>query len=390
MYASRISRLTGSVAREILSHANNKDIISFAGGLPGPEAFEGLEVSIEGTGSFQYGPSEGDQRLRACFAKRFQEKGIDCDYSQVLITSGAQQGIDLVSKLFIEPGTHVVLEKPTYLAALQCFALFGASFESISLNADGLDVDELDEVLGSKDIRFVYLSPSFQNPSGICYTLEKRKAIAEVLDRHEAVLIEDDPYSELNYAGVATDPICSFLKRAQWVYLSTVSKILAPGLRLGCLACSEAFFPYLLKLKQASDLHSNRLSEAIVLNWLEDEAMMQARISELRSIYRAKRDVMAKSLDRHFTGLADWDIPKGGLFFWLRLKSTASIRDLLQRTLERGVAFMPGDPFFPQSEIGAGYLRLNFSNPPIESIDSGLKTLGEEIRSMFPVLEKSN
>ena len=253
MYASRIHRLTGSVAREILSHANNRDILSFAGGLPGPEAFEGLTFSMKGIDSFQYGPSEGGRKLRECFARRFQEKGIACDYTQVLITSGAQQGIDLVSKLFIEPGVRVALECPTYLAALQSFGLFGASFEPVPLEPDGLDVAKLDALLGSKEIRFVYLGPSFQNPSGICYSLEKRKAIAEVLDRHDAVLVEDDPYSELNYSGVATDPICSFLKKAKWIHLSTVSKILAPGLRLGCLVCSEVFFPYLLKLKQAAD-----------------------------------------------------------------------------------------------------------------------------------------
>lgn len=382
MYASRINRLTGSVAREILSHANNKDIISFAGGLPSPEAFEGLEISITGTGCFQYGPSEGDRALRACFAQRLEGKGIPCDYSQVLITSGAQQGIDLASKLFLEPGINVLLEKPTYLAAIQCFGLFGANLESISLGPDGLDVAELDKILGSKDIRFVYLSPSFQNPSGVCYTVEKRKAIAEVLDRHHVVLIEDDPYSELNYAGVATDPICSFLKRAKWIYLSTVSKILAPGLRLGCLACSEEFFPYLLKLKQASDLHTNRMSEAIVLNWLEDEAMMRSRISKLQNIYREKRDAMGQSLDQHFGGLAHWHVPEGGLFFWLRLRSKSSTRDLLKRSIEQGVAFMPGDPFFPKPEDGAGYMRLNFSNPPIGSIDSGIKLLSQVFNSI--------
>jgi 2-aminoadipate transaminase len=381
MYASRISRLTGSVAREILSHANNKDILSFAGGLPAPEAFEGLLLSEAGVGAFQYGSSEGETALRECFARRFRGKGIHCDYTQVLITSGAQQGIDLISKLFIDEGCNVVVEKPTYLAAIQSFHLFGAELKAVELEPDGIDLKAFEKVLSRGDIRFVYLGPSFQNPTGICYSLEKRKAVAALLDRYDVTLIEDDPYGELNYAGLATDPICSFLKKAKWIHLSTISKILAPGLRTGCLVCSKEFFPYLLKLKQAADLHSNRFSQAQVLQWLEDEDALTERIATLRNLYRGKRDAMRASLERHFSELADWNVADGGLFFWLRLKAPLDMRALLQRTIVRGVAFMPGSPFFSVPEAGAQYMRLNFSNPPTERVDEGLATLASELGS---------
>lgn len=380
MYASRISRLTGSVAREILSHANKKDMLSFAGGLPATEAFEGLEMPDEKGSSFQYGASEGEQSLRKLFANRFQAKGIECGFEQVLITSGAQQGVDLVSKLFIEPGIRVGIEKPTYLAAIQSFALFGAAFDTFSLEPDGPNLEEFEQVLQKGEVRFIYLCPSFQNPSGICYSLEKRKAVAALLDKYEVTLIEDDPYGELNYTDACTVPICSFLKKAKWIQFNTVSKILAPGLRLGCLVCSPEFFPYLLKLKQAADLHSNRFSQAVVHQWLSNEEMMSQRTQQLRSLYYEKQRLMAQSLDKYFKDIAEWNTPEGGLFFWLRLKEEMDARDLLGRTLEKGVAFMPGGPFFPTEKEGAAYIRLNFSNPPSERIEEGLKVLAEQVK----------
>ena len=380
MYASRISRLTGSVAREILSHANKKEMLSFAGGLPADEAFEGLEMPVDKRSSFQYGASEGERPLRELFAERFRAKGITCDYEQVLVTSGAQQGVDLVSKLFIEPGFQVGIEKPTYLAAIQSFALFGAEFDTFALEADGPNMEQLERVLRKGQARFIYLCPSFQNPSGICYSLEKRKAVASLLDKYDVTLIEDDPYGELNYTGANTVPICSFLKRAKWVHFNTVSKILAPGLRLGCLACSKEFFPYLLKLKQAADLHSNRFSQAVVHQWLSDEEMMQERIQQLRSHYHEKQQIMARSLEKYFQDVAEWNTPEGGLFFWLKLREGLDARELLKSTLERGVAIMPGGPFFPAEEEGACYMRLNFSNPPSDRIEGGLKVLAEQVK----------
>ena len=380
MYASRISRLTGSVAREILSHANKQEILSFAGGLPADDAFEGLEMPDEIGSSFQYGASEGEPPLRQLFAERFQAKGIACDSNQVLITSGAQQGVDLVSKLFVEPGVRVGIEKPTYLAAIQSFALFGAEFDTFALEADGPNLEAFEHVLQKGEVRFIYLCPSFQNPSGICYSLEKRKAVAALLDEYEVTLIEDDPYGELNYTGACTVPICSFLKKAEWIHFNTASKILAPGLRLGCLVCSPEFFPYLLKLKQAADLHTNRFSQAVVYQWLSVEGMMADRIQRLRALYYEKQQLMAQALNDYFRDIAEWNTPEGGLFFWLRINRDMHARELLGRTLQQGVAFMPGGPFFPRDEEGARYMRLNFSNPPSERIEDGLKVLAEQVK----------
>ncbi|MDG2166780.1 MAG: PLP-dependent aminotransferase family protein, partial [Opitutales bacterium] len=222
--------------------------------------------------------------------------------------------------------------------------------------------------------------------SGICYSLEKRKAVAALLDEYEVTLIEDDPYGELNYTDACTVPICSFLKKAKWIHFNTVSKILAPGLRLGCLGCSPEFFPHLLKLKQAADLHSNRFSQAVVHQWLSDEDLMAKRTQQLRSLYHEKQQVMAQSLETHFKDLAEWNTPAGGLFFWLRLKEPVQIRELLGCCLKQGVAFMPGGPFFPTEDEGAQFMRLNFSNPPVERIDGGLKVLAEEIGKMVTLV----
>jgi 2-aminoadipate transaminase len=376
MFSKRTERLTGSLIREILAVAQQADIISFAGGLPATASLPKLDLDGMPGDLAQYGASEGEPRLRALVARYARGLGLSCQADQVLILSGSQQALDLTAKLFIDEGTPIVTEAPTYLAALQVFNLFGAEIHGVEQRDGVLDPAALDAALQTSKARMAYLIPSFQNPSGACYDARLRQRLAEVLDRSDAVVIEDDPYRELSFNGPAPVPLVAGLQKAPWVYCGSFSKTLAPGLRLGFLIASSQLFLPLLRLKQAVDLHSNRPGQWLVSNWLEGGAYID-RLDRLRVGYRARRDSMQQSLERHFAPLADWQVPQGGLFFWLRLKRRFDTRERLQQALARQVLFMPGEAFYPEPERGLGHIRLNFSHATPEKIEEGIARLAE-------------
>lgn len=381
--ANRIKNLTGSVARDILSRTQNKSITSFAGGLPDATLWDDLQLPQVPATAYQYGPSEGELTLRQILAERTKSLGLQSDAENTLITSGSQQGLDLAAKLVIDPGTPILLEAPTYLAALQVFQLFEAKIQALPLDNDGIDPDTLDDYLTRNKAPLVYLNPSFQNPSGACYSAERRQQIAAVLDRHPVILLEDDPYRDISYEGEAPPPIASFLKNAAWIYLSSVSKTLIPGLRLGSLCCSPELFGPLLKLKQAADLHSNRPAQYIAAEMLANREINLERIQTLRTHYREKRDLMQHALERHFSGIAGWSIPQGGMFFWLTLNQSVNLAETLERCLEKNVAFMPGTPFFVPAAKIPSCLRLNFSLVSPEKMEPGLKILSQIIKGQL-------
>lgn len=384
MKSRRIDRLSGSLVREILAVTQRPDVVSFAGGLPAAEAMPEIRFDGAPDGLRQYGPSEGEPQLRELIAQRLCALGRVCTAGQVLVTSGSQQGIDLVAKLFIDEGTTVALESPTYLAALQAFRLFGADFMTLELSPDGPDPEALRVALVRRRPGFVYLIPNFQNPSGACYPLERRRAIAAVLEEQRVPLVEDDPYHDLAYDTVVRTPVTAFLEETPWVYLGSFSKTLCPGLRIGYLACSPSLFPYLARLKQAADLHTDRMGQWWVARFIAGQEYA-GHIARLQSHYRARRDAMHAALGRHFRGLADWSLPAGGLFFWLRLRQGRETLPLLKRALARDVAFMPGEPFFPHAESRYGALRLNLSHPSPGKIERGVEILAEVIRDSAAV-----
>ncbi|MBC2606174.1 PLP-dependent aminotransferase family protein [Pelagicoccus albus] len=379
--ARRLNNFSGSVARDILSRTQNKEIISFAGGLPDASLWEDLVLPTVPPAAYQYGPSEGEMPLRQIMADRASAFGLDAEASRTLITSGSQQGLDLAAKLVIEPGTPVLVEAPTYLAALQVFQLFEADIQSLPLDTEGIDAAVLDRYLEQTKAPLAYLNPSFQNPSGCCYSLERRREIAEVLDRHATILLEDDPYRDLSYESDAPPPIASFLKNTPWIYLSSVSKTLIPGLRLGSLICSEELFPSLLKLKQAADLHSNRPAQFIATELLSDAQKNAERIEKLRSHYQQKRDLMESTLRADFKSLADWKKPSGGMFFWLTLKDRVDLSETLEECLKQNVAFMPGSPFFAHKNDHPCCIRLNFSLVSREKLENGTRVISRVIKS---------
>ncbi|MDO7929837.1 PLP-dependent aminotransferase family protein [Pseudomonas sp. KFB-139] len=378
-FSERVTRLKSSLIREILAAAQRPEVMSFAGGLPAESMLPKVEWADMPLTLGQYGMSEGEPELREALAAEARALGVPCQASQVLVVSGSQQTLDLAAKLYIDKGTEILLEAPTYLAALQIFQLFGADCLTVPLQAEGPDLIALRQRLEQHKPAFAYLIPTFQNPSAVRYSEASRDAVAALLDEFGVTLIEDEPYRELTFDGGNARPIVARLKKASWIYTGTVSKTLLPGLRVGYLIASADLFPHLLRLKQSADLHTNRIGQWQALQWIGTEHYRE-HLSELRGFYRQRRDAFEAALQEHFGDLADWNSPQGGLFFWLTLKQKLDTRTLLDAALSQDVTFMPGEPFFANPEANHGHLRLNFSHIDPARLDEGLKRLAAVIR----------
>ncbi|KIK86960.1 PLP-dependent aminotransferase family protein [Pseudomonas sp. W15Feb9B] len=378
-FSERVSRLKSSLIREILAAAQRPEVMSFAGGLPAEAMLPKVEWADMPLALGQYGMSEGEPALREALAAQARALGLACTASQVLVVSGSQQTLDLAAKLYIDRGTEILLEAPTYLAALQIFQLFGADCLTVPQESDGPNLAQLRSRLEQHRPAFIYLIPTFQNPSAVRYSEAKRAAVAALLDEFGVTLIEDEPYRELTFDGGSAKPIAGRLQKASWIYTGTVSKTLLPGLRVGYLIASPDLFPHLLKLKQSADLHTNRIGQWQALQWIGGEKYQQY-LGELRGFYRQRRDAFQAALETHFADLADWNAPQGGLFFWLTLKQPLDTRTLLNEALANDVAFMPGEPFFPEPDKNLGHLRLNFSHIDPARLDEGLKRLAAVVR----------
>ncbi|MEN1833440.1 PLP-dependent aminotransferase family protein [Pseudomonas lijiangensis] len=378
-FSERVTRLKSSLIREILAAAQRPEVMSFAGGLPAECMLPKVEWADMPLTLGQYGMSEGEPELREALAAEARALGVPCEASQVLVVSGSQQTLDLAAKLYIDKGTEVLLEAPTYLAALQIFQLFGADCLAVPLQAEGPDLIALRQRLEQHTPAFAYLIPTFQNPSAVRYSEASRDAVAALLDEFGVTLIEDEPYRELTFDGGSAKPIVARLKKASWIYTGTVSKTLLPGLRVGYLIASPDLFPHLLRLKQSADLHTNRIGQWQALQWIGTDHYRE-HLAELRDFYRQRRNAFEAALQEHFADLADWNSPQGGLFFWLTLKQKLDTRTLLDAALSQDVTFMPGEPFFADPDANHGYLRLNFSHIDPARLDEGLKRLAAVIR----------
>lgn len=375
-FADRISRLAPSPVREILKAAAGERVVSLAGGLPSEETFPDLPGMPRGWA--QYGVSEGDAPLREAISEHLHERGLECPPGQILVTSGSQQGIDLAAKLFVQEGTRVLCESPTYVAALQVFRLFGADLRGLPVGPGGPDPDTLAPWIRHAAPRLAYLIPTYQNPSAAVWSDDARSRLASLADRDGFAILEDDPYGEIGFGEPPPPPLCARLERAPWMFLGSFSKSFLPGLRVGFLACSADLATPLERLKQAADLHTCRLSQALVLADLR-APLRRERLETLRAHYRERRDAFATSLRRHFPS-ARFENPRGGLFFWARLSEGLDLRELAPEALRRGVAFLPGEHAFV-GDGPQGWARLNFSHPSPEAADAALGILAELIRS---------
>ncbi len=387
-------RLRGSDIRDLLAVTARPDIISFAGGLPAPELFpvDDLRAAFDaalrdgGGSAVQYGPTEGYAPLRSYLAARLARRGIVAQPDDILITTGSQQGLDLVGKVLLSPRATVLVEEPSYVGALQAFAAYGPRVVSTSMDDEGLRVDRVASSLtslGHDSSAILYTIPTFQNPSGATMSRRRREALLDLCAARRLPVIEDDPYGELRYEGVGLPPLRALPGGADTVYLGTFSKILAPGLRLGWVVAPRPLMARLVRAKQGADLHTDTLTQRAVLHYCL-HADLDGHIARLRQVYRERRDAMLAALARHVPLEARWTRPEGGLFLWVTLPAGIDTRALLAAALEHGVAFVPGAAFHATPDGGQGgqggrSLRLNFSHADPDHIDDGLRRLGEVI-----------
>lgn len=384
--ANWVQNSSPSFIREILKVTQQPDVISFAGGLPAPELFPVKEImevyqrvlSEHATIVLQYSPSDGETLLREVLCARLMVKGMRVQVEDVLITNGSQHGLDLVGKLFINPGDAVFVESPTYLGALQAFAPYQPSLVTIETDEEGMRPEALLSALQIHKPKFIYLVPTFQNPTGRTMGLSRREQIVQLCQSQGVPIVEDDPYSELRFQGV---PVPSL--RSLWdevIYLGTISKTVAPGMRLGWMVAPPPIM-YAAKLgMQATSLNVSALTQHVAARLLSHPEQEQ-NIDRIRASYRERMQCLVDSLILEFPDGTMYSRPDGGMFIWVKLPNDLRSRDVLQPALQNRVAFVPGDPFFV-GEGGRSEMRLNFSNSSLEQIQVGMGRLGDAIKQV--------
>ena len=397
-FAQRTHRMTSSVIRELLKLTEKPDVISFAGGLPAPEVFPREEIAAatekvlrdQGQTALQYSATEGYLPLRELLVRHMSRYGIKVRPQNVMITSGSQQGLDLIGRLFVNPGDRILTESPTYLGALQAWSAYQADYLTVPVDDEGLDVDGLEAQLRGGP-KFLYILPNFQNPAGVTLSLERRRRLVELANHYGAPIVEDDPYGQLRYEGEHLPPIvqidaelhdcaqgdCEFT--GDVLYLSTLSKTLAPGLRIAWVVAPESVISRLVQMKQGADLHSSTFCQMVAYEVAKD-GFLDRHVRTIREVYGGRRNAMLGALERHCPPGVRWTKPQGGLFLWMTLPEGLDSTQLLKEALEEEkVAFVPGASFYPRGG-GERTCRLNFSYAGPDMIDEGIRRLGNVIK----------
>ncbi|MBX3141871.1 MAG: PLP-dependent aminotransferase family protein [Trueperaceae bacterium] len=384
--STRSRGVASSAIREILKVANRPDIISFAGGLPAPEYFpiEAMRAAADrvltqrGRAALQYDATEGIGELREYIAAKVSadEPGAPVKPENVILTTGSQQALDLISKVLLDPGDLIATENPSYLGALQSFRLFQATYHPVAMDDEGAEPAALAEAL-ARAPKFAYVLPTFQNPTGRTMGAERRKAVAELFTRYEVPLVEDDPYGAI-YFDQPAGPSLRSLAPDLTLALGTFSKTLAPGLRLGWVVGPEAWVARLAQVKQAADLHTSTLSQHVALEVLKSN-ILDEHLNVLRGVYHERCKAMLEALAREFPKGARWTVPTGGMFVWVELPGGVDVAPLLPRVVaEEKVAYVPGAPFHPNGG-GANTMRLNFTHAPADVVRDGVARLGKAL-----------
>jgi len=383
--SERARKLTSSAIREILKVTERPEVISFAGGLPSPATFPVEEMRHaserilrdQPAAALQYSATEGYMPLREWVAARYSVNGAHIRPTQVLITTGSQQALDLLGKTLVDPGSRVLVETPTYLGALQSFSLFEPHYVQVPTDESGLIPEALDAAL-TANARLLYAQPNFQNPTGRRLPLERRRALAEFAQRAAFPIIEDDPYGALDYAGAPLPTLLSMAPE-HIVHLGSFSKVLAPGLRVGYIIAPEELHFKLVQAKQATDLHTPSLTQRIVYEVVKD-GFLDRHVPTIRALYRDQCEAMLHALERHMPAGVEWNRPEGGMFVWVKLPQHINSMKLLEQAIAQNVAFVPGGPFFA-NEAEHNTMRLSFVTVPPATIDEGVAKLGALIRA---------
>ena len=376
-----------SFVREILKITEDPEMISFAGGLPNPRSFPVDEIAAaaskvlkaHGDKILQYSTTEGYTALREYIAKRYSQKGLEVKSEEILITNGSQQCLDLVGKIFVNKGDQILLERPTYLAAIQAFSLFEPCFKSVPLNGDGVDTEALEDIITKENVKLFYTVTNFQNPTGITYSEKKRKEVADILKGHDTVMMEDNPYGEIRFIGDDLLPIKSYLPGS--LLFGSFSKIISPGMRMGWIVAPLEVMDKLITAKQASDLHSNYFTQRVVYQYLQNNNV-ERHIQQIRKLYKSQRDLMITMMKKYFPSEVKYTEPEGGMFLWVTLPENISSLKLFELSLKEKVAFVPGEAFYVNNPR-INTLRLNFSNANEEQITEGIKRLGTAIEKLM-------
>lgn len=383
IYSRRILSTKPSFIRDMLKVTEDKSFISFAGGLPNPISFPMNELQEStnrviqqyGEKLFQYSSTEGLLPLRDWIAKRYQTRfQWNVTANDIIITTGSQQGLDLMGKVLVDKGDKIGIEKPGYLGAIQAFSLFEPAFVPITLESDGINTEELEEVLSKNSLKLLYTVPNFQNPTGITYSKEKRDAIYELLQDKQTILIEDDPYGELRFDGDDL-PYIGANRLESSVVFGTFSKTITPGMRLGFLCTkNEELKKHIVTAKQASDLHTNILAQYVIYDYLMHNDY-DCHIERIKSLYQKQSTAMINAMERYFPKHITYTKPQGGMFMWAELKKEQSALSFIKEAMEQKVIYVPGDSFYCDC-TNVNTLRLNYTNSDTLTIEEGIKRLG--------------
>ncbi|MFO7917693.1 MAG: PLP-dependent aminotransferase family protein [Anaerolineae bacterium] len=398
--ARRLQWMTTSIIRDIFRTIQSTDLISMAGGWPEADLFpveqfqEICDHVLEEMPreSLQYGVTDGFDPLRQILATSMREEGIPCKGENVVITSGAQQGLDLVGRILLDKGDTVIVEEPTFLGALQSFKAYGVEFATVPVDEEGVCVDRLPGLIEEKRPKFMYLLPTFQNPTGVTMSMARREAVVEIASSMGVPIVEDDPYGQLRFAGEPLLPLVAIdagrygenggeagYVKGDVIYLRTFSKTLAPGLRLAWAVCPSEIAEQLVMAKQGADLHTNALAQTMAYEFMR-RGWLPSQAQRIRDTYLARRNAMCAAIEEHFPEDVHYTRPEGGLFLWVILPEGVDTVELLQEAAEQKVAFVPGGPFYANGG-GENTLRLSFASVPCDTIQEGIRRLGTVIRA---------
>jgi 2-aminoadipate transaminase len=394
-YAQRTQKMKASAIRELLKITEQPNMISFGGGFPAADVFPVDEfkraciavLEHKGADALQYGGTDGYVPLREMIARHTSAIGINVDIDNILITSGSQQALDLLGKIFINRGDRILVESPTYLGALQAWNAYGAEYIAVPADENGMQTDRLEEALriGPK---FIYVLPNFQNPTGTTLPVERRQKLVELADRYGVPIIEDDPYGQLRYEGEHLPAVELIDSRTRLnsdnysgnvIYLSTFSKILAPGIRLAWVIAPKEVIRKLSLAKQGTDLHTSTFNQ-IVTHEVGQHGFIDRHVTLIQKVYRERRDAMLESLEEHMPEGVTWTRPQGGLFLWVTLPKQFDATEMLSEAINEKVAYVPGEFFHPDG-AGKNTMRLNFSFCNPELINEGISRLGRAFKN---------